>query len=246
MKGKLFLTVAVCLFSVLAAQAQNNFRLDETRTQAFIKSDSLQIKLAFENNSGTFPAKIRLEVLNPNDAILTQIETRETIKGGKQIIPVSLLFDYSAKSVDYLWYRLRYTIIPENSIDKAAIGGIVSLSEITPEIFELRAVASEELRSDMNFRVRVRAFQPVTNAPMSNVKISGEVLLKLEKAGKDDKLKLEAASVTDSGGYAILDFKIPANTNLDDGDVKINGEKTVFSAKPKTIYTPSQPDIRFI
>lgn len=99
---------------------------------------------------------------------------------------------------------------------------ILTLSKITPEIFELRAAASETVFSGMSYRVRVRAFQPVTNAPMPQVKLASEV--ELGTSVTMDGLILKASGITAKNGYAILEFKIPPDVKLDnDGDVKITG-----------------------
>ena len=254
MKGKLSLAVVVCLFLVGAIQAQNNFRLDEAATKAFIKSGELETKLVFENKSATLEANIRLEILDASDKILVQTAAQKTLRRGRQTVSISLPFSYEDNSSDYLWYRLRYSV---EAADKPTVSGIVSLSEITPEIFEIRAAATETVFSGMNYRVSVRAFQPVTNQPMPQVKIAGEV--ELDTSVTVNGLTLKAASVTDKNGYAMLDFEIPPDVKLDnDGNVKITGEKngirrvaetdldaaenefSVYLNTDKPIYQPNQ------
>ncbi len=254
MKGKFSLVVAVCLFFVGAVQAQNGLRVDEAATKAFIKTDELKTDLVFVNKSAALAATIRLEILDVNDKILSQSVVQKNIRRGRQIVSASLPFSYPNNSTEYLWYRLRYTV---DAPDKPTVGGIISLSEITPEIFELRVAAGETVFSGMNYRVRVRAFQPVTNAPMPQVKITGEV--ELDTNVTVDGLILKAANVTDKNGYAVLEFKIPPDVKLDnDGDVKITGEKngivreaeedldaaetdfSVYLNTDKPIYQPNQ------
>lgn len=234
MKGKIFLTVAVCLFLISIASAQSEFRFDEAATKAFIKPGKLQIDLVFENKIQTFPATIRLEILDTDDKILFENEMRQTIKRGRQIVSAALVFDYAKNSDNYLWYRLRYTITPDSAIEKLPFSGVLSLSEITPDIFEVRAAASERIFSGMNYQVHVRAFQPLTNSPMPNVKIAGEVKLELDTKSKNGDLKLKAAGATDRNGNAILDFIIPPDAKLDDGEVKITGEKNGITREAKS------------
>ncbi len=224
MKGKIFLTVAVCLFFIGSVYGQNNFRLNESATKAFIKNGAIETQLTFENTSKAFAANIRLEILDASDKILTQAATQENIKRGRQMLALALPFSYEKNSNDYLWYRLRYFVAPIDAPEKA-LSGIVSLSEITPDIFELRAAAGSQIYAGMNYQVRVRAFQPVTSRPMPQVKIKGEVELELDTDEDNDNLKLTANGVTDKNGFAILNFKIPPGANFDDGDVKITGEK---------------------
>ncbi|MCY7374636.1 MAG: carboxypeptidase regulatory-like domain-containing protein [Pyrinomonadaceae bacterium] len=240
MKGKLFLAVVVCLFLIVTTPAQNTFRLDETATKAFIVGDKLKTELVFENKAAKFSAKIRLEILDADDRILARAETLETIKRGRQILTVWLPFSYSENSGGYLWQRLRYSVTPIENAGNPTLDGIVSLSEIMPEIFEIRAVAGERIYSGMNYRVRVRAFQPVTDAPMRDVEIAGE--LELDEVNKSDELKLTATGKTDKNGTAILNFKIPPEMNLDDGDVKITGAKNGITREAEKDLYPSETE----
>ena len=255
MKGKFLLTIFVCFLAILNASAQTIFRLDEKATKAFITNDQLKTELALDNKSAKFAAKIRLEIIDVDERVLAQAETSETIKRGRQTLTVWLPFSYAQNSNDYLWCRLRYSVTSDENAEIQTLNGIVSLSEITPEIFEVRAAAGEHIYSGMNYRVRVRAFQPLTDAPMSDVKITGEV--KLDIKNKAD-LQLRATAVSGEDGTATLDFKIPPEINLDDGDVTITGEKNgikreadknlyaqeneyaVYMNTDKPIYQPNQ------
>ena len=73
------------------------------------------------------------------------------------MIPVSL--SERANINELLWYRLRYTIVSSRNPAK----GIVSLSEIIPELFALRVSASQQIFAGMNYVAHVRAFHPQKN-----------------------------------------------------------------------------------
>ncbi len=219
---KIFLLVVVCLFLTAAAPGQNSLKVDEAGTKAFFLQNRLQTHLVLDNKAPGFPAKIRLEILDTDETIVANIETAETIKRGRQTFPFSLDLPRRQDERSLLWHRLRYTITPDSS-DTLPVTGIVSLSEIMPEIFELRASATRDVFAGMNYRLRVRAFHPVTNLPTSGVRVNAQIELEIDDESDKDKLHLAAAGITDRDGYAVIDFKIPDNARLDDdGEVKIN------------------------
>ncbi len=75
MKGKFSLAVVVCLFLISVAQAQNIWRVNETEIKAIFAANQLQVDFIAQNPAQDFPAKIRLEVLDVDEAILAQVET---------------------------------------------------------------------------------------------------------------------------------------------------------------------------
>ena len=249
MKGKFFLAVAVCLFLVGYAEAQNKLQVNEAETQAVFFANKLDTNLIVENYAQSFSGQIQLEVLDADDKILSHSETVETIKRGKHGLLIPLDFTQTQAADSLLWYRLRYAITRENS--PVATSGIVSLSEIMPELFELQISTSGKIFAGMRLRVHVLALHPLTKKPIKNVNIAGEILL-------DDELKINAIAKTNGEGFASLDFEIPAAAKLDDeGEITIKGEKNgitrqadkyvdyaagsfVYLNLDKPIYQPNQ------
>lgn len=111
----------------------------------------------------------------------------------------------------------------------------------------------------MNYRVRVRTLQAYTNIPAESVALEGELILNLETEADDDELKLSAGGLTDKDGFALLEFRIPENIQIDDNaDLKITGNKdglkrelteeidfaearnSIFLTPDKPIYQPGQ------
>lgn len=236
MRTKIFpllVVCSVCLFSALSGFSQSSFRVNEKQVKAYFEANEpqnarkMQIVLPFENAPRNAAANVKLEILSVMDAVLAQTEAVENLRGGKQSVRIPLALDRSSSnSSDLLWYRLRYTITPTANADFSPFSGVVSLSEIMPEIFEIRAVGSEMVFAGMNYRVKIRAFHPVSALPTSGVKITGEVKLDLETEKDEDELKLFAAATTNRDGYATLDFVVPGGARLDsDGEVKIKAEK---------------------
>lgn len=257
MKGKLSLTVVVCLFLVGFAQAQNNLRINEAETKAVFTANQLNTNLVVENAIQPFSAKVRLEVLDADDKILAQSETVETIKRGKNSLPTALNFTQKQSADNLLWYRLRYAIVQGSS--PVSTSGIVSLSEIMPELFELQISASNYIFAGMRFRAHVLALHPLTKKPIKNVNIIGEISLDSNGDDDEDALKIKAVGKTNGEGFATLDFEIPQTSKFDDhgNDLIIKGEKSgvtriakedlgaptesfVYINLDKPIYQPNQ------
>jgi hypothetical protein len=148
------------------------------------------------------------------------------IKNGAETYKISLpLGDLMRTNADDIaWFRLRCRLTDGNG--NSQLESVISLSEIIRDIFELRVAASDNIFSGMNYQARIRAFQPFTNEPVKNVKIKGELELKHNAENKNKELKISARGESDAEGFALLDFEIPPNAELDyDGDLKIIGEK---------------------
>ncbi|MDQ3040820.1 MAG: MG2 domain-containing protein, partial [Acidobacteriota bacterium] len=226
MKGKFSLAVAVCLFLVGAVQAQNLTSIVETETQVILQENAAQISFVAESSQNDFDGVILLELLDVKGVVRSTMASRERIKRGRETYKISLpLFDLMrTNSDDIAWFRLRYRI--KSGDGNLQTEGVISLSEIIKDIFELRVTSSEYVFSGMNYRARICAFQPFTNEPVKNVRIRGE--LQLSPKNGQDKLKFNADRETDDEGFAVLNFKIPLNVNLDDdddGELKITGVK---------------------
>ncbi|MDQ3130787.1 MAG: MG2 domain-containing protein, partial [Acidobacteriota bacterium] len=260
MKGKLFLTVVVCLFFVSAIQAQVFLKIDETQTKADFVDNRLQTALTIENSAQSFTAQAKLEILGADDSIIASSETRQTIKRGRQILQIPVEFSQKEDAENLLWKRLRYTISPENSTN--SISDIVSLSEIMPEVFDLQISAPEKIFAGMKVRAHVLAVHPFTKKPVKNVEIAGKIELDLDNDDgeeRPDEIEIKAKGVTNGDGFATLDFRIPVGAKIDDcctyikiggakngitreakEDLEVSEEAFVYLNTDKPIYQPAQ------
>lgn len=220
MRRILSLAVFVCLSAVFAGA---QIKILEKESKAVLVGNQLQTEIAVENSEPERTAKVLLEILDPNDRILARSETVRNLKRGRQGLKIPLKFSEPQDETSPLpWYRLRCRI---GSNDDPQAAGIISLSEIMGEIFEIRAAATDQIFAGMNYRIRVRAVHPFSKEPVRNVRIKAELALELDTGDETEKLKLTGKSSTDSEGFAVLDFKIPPDVNLDAGELKITGEK---------------------
>jgi uncharacterized protein YfaS (alpha-2-macroglobulin family) len=255
MKGKIFLVGFVCLFFALAAQAQVFLKIDESKTTASFIENQLKIDLFLENSARDFAANVKLEILDAEDKILAKSLTEHEIKRGRQTLQIPVAFIQKQDAENLLWKRLRYTVSQNDS--RVFVSGIVSLSEIMPEVFELQISAPDKIFAGMNLRAHAVAVHPFTKKPVKNVEIKGAIVLDLETESDEDEFTITAKGRTNSEGFATLDFTIPADAKIDDAEIKIKGEKNgisreadeyletsvdsfVYLNTDKPIYQPSQ------
>jgi hypothetical protein len=178
MKGKFSLAVLVCLFFAIAANAQDFLKVNEAETKAFSTRTGLQINLAVESRlPKERRAKVSLEILDKSDAQLARNDSMETVTGGKTVLQIPFrVAESDAKTL--MWQRLRYAI----ALDGKLVSGIVSLSEIMPELFGLRVESSENISAGTIYEVRVRAVHPTKNSAVSDVEIDAEIEIEIETA----------------------------------------------------------------
>lgn len=224
MKRNLFLTVVVCLFFTFPASAQVFIKVDESAIEAIFENNQLRTNFPLEISSVSANVKMRLEVLDAQDNPAAIGETSQILKRGRHNLPIFLNFGATENAENLPWKRLRYTVLTENSNSPAA-SNIIALSEIMPEVFELQVSAPPNIFAGMNFRAHVLALQPFTRQPIKNVEISGNLTLELDTNADEDELVIKAKGKTNDEGFVSLDFKIPANLKLDDGEIKIKGVK---------------------
>jgi hypothetical protein len=230
--------VCLCALAVstLATAAQTfSLRVNEAATRISLAEGHCKISLAVDNETGrSAPAHIKLELLDTHDKVIARAQRRETLKPGANVVaaflPVSTLSFPGNNVKQLLWYRLRYVIAPPASTHAGApppAEGIISLSEITPDMFELRVSAASKAAAGQLYRVRVRATHPLSSRPVRGVEIAAEVVF--DESDEDEKSgALKLSGVTDRDGYVTLDFKLPERMGTQEGDIKVTGRRGDF------------------
>lgn len=202
-----------------------------------------RVSLSIENPSSRLVAvNIHLELLDTLGKIRAAAEVGEKLKTGTNAvnIPLKISSRSGAGEDDLLWYRLAYRVTPvENENARLSqTEGIVSLSEIAPEMFELRVVAPGYAREGSRFSARVRAVHPVTLKPVRNVALEGEISF------GDNHSVPKAKSLTDADGYATLDFNLPRSLGDTSGGLKIRGRRGLFTREAESsVYLSNQARI---
>lgn len=220
----LFVFISLALFG--AANSQTPLFVNEEKSSVVFAGNSADFALQIENPDKTFTGKVSLELLDTEGKIRARTLKNEKIKKGVSNPAIKVMLgDLLKQAEDELaWYRLRYKIVDANN--SLQTEGIVSLSELIRDIFELRVSATERVYKGTTYRARVRAAHPFTGLPVKNVKIEGEVSLDLDTEDDEDELKITAKGKTGADGFTVLDFKIPDNISIEYADeLKITGSK---------------------
>ena len=221
-----------CLASLPFANrstAAGVLRVDESTTRVHIESDKLEVLLALENSTANeIAAHVKVELLDPRNRVPATAESPETIQPGSTTVRLQVPLAISKLSKEsrreLLWYRLRYQIIQPHST--SAIEGTLSLSEITPSLFELRVATARSARANLRLRATVRAMHPTQLRAVSGVAVSGRIEL-------DQKRILQASATTNSDGYALLYFDLPASPPKDEIQIKVIGTLGGLTAEAK-------------
>jgi hypothetical protein len=221
----LFCLSLLFLLVVQLTRAGGDLRVNESRTRFVLHKDRAEVLLAVENTTGeTRKATVKLELLNRWNAVLSETTGTQSVPSGPQTLqfnlpPVVANFT-EADRRDLLWYRLRYRLVETARANMSIQNGIISLSEIMPDMFEIRIATSETARAGGRYKARVQAVHPFTRKPANGVQLSGEISF-----DDDENLKPKASAVTDKDGYAVLSFLLPQKLKDDNGDVHVTATR---------------------
>ncbi|HTS12749.1 MAG TPA: MG2 domain-containing protein [Candidatus Limnocylindrales bacterium] len=231
-KGFAFALVWLTLLVLPASRADQSLRVNAAKTTAELRGDALLVTLAVENPSGSeTPARISLDLLDPKGQLHGQAEREERIASGSSksrlVIHVSGLKSPGLDSV--FWYRLRYQILPNSlaGTQVEPVVGIVSVSEIAPEMFGLEYAGPVGVRPGDRFEALIRAVQPAHLWPVDRVKLRAT----LQDSDNQSAAPLKASTVTDSHGYARLMFVVPENVEAESLTLHVVGERDGYVAE---------------
>lgn len=221
----LFCLSVVFLFVVQLTRAGGELTVDESRTRFIPYQDHAEVLLAVENTTGeTRSITVKLELLDPRDGVLSQTAGTQAVAPGSQKLRFNLpplAASLSRLDRNLLWRRLRYRVVERINSTGSIRTGVISLSEIMPDLFEIRVASSQVMREGGRYRARVQASHPFTHKPAAGVSISGEITFE-----DDHSLKPKATAVTNKEGYAFLDFNLPlslATTSM--GEIHVAGTR---------------------
>ena len=230
--GRLVLRLLfLVLLVVPECHAGNNLRVNESKTKAQLRDQRMLVWLGINNSgSGRVRAHVQVELIDPKGESRGKAERDREIPAGESKVPLEIALP-TVKPADLdavFWYRVRYEIFPSESSGAPfePIEGILSVSEIAPEMFELHVAYQMVAKIGEPFQAIVRAVQPVTSRPVANVKIRAT----LDVSDTDAIAPLQASATTDSRGYARVEFSLPANTDTDDPTLEITGERGGYTA----------------
>jgi hypothetical protein len=241
------LGLSVCLFAAHLSSASPALRLDESRIKLTLGDRQTVVTLELDNRTGrSFPARVRVELLDPKDKVRAEASAEQDVRRGANVVSIPLKLPYAelleVERKEFPWYRLRYHIAPVAPADAAlAVEGVVSISEVTPDLFELRVVSSRRARGGSTLRARVRTANPVGNRPVKGVVIGAQLVF---DTGEGPTV-LKASATTDGEGFASLDFRLPRNVE-DDGEaeLKVTARRGVITQEAEAeVSVEQQPRI---
>jgi len=212
-KWLLFLFCLLILL-VLAplTRADLTLRVRESAITVSFSQRRVDVALALENSLATVvDQRVQLELIDPQNRIRTSLERRESIDRGRPTLHLVLPYDISKLPAEdrrqLLWYRLHYRLTSTQEPFTVAAEGFVSLSEVA-DFFQVRVAAAQMAHEAMRYQARVQTTHPLTQKPAAGVRIDALLTLETDDGGKG--VKLAASGITDSRGYALLFFDLPA------------------------------------
>jgi hypothetical protein len=219
---------------VQLTRARGELRVNETSSSISFEQGPAEVYLAVENlSTASVNANVQLELLNPSNISVAKANKEQAIAVGSQKLKLSLPFAFSSTTETVrnriLLYRLHYRLSPQESPAETLADGIISVSELTPDLFDLRVSAAGSVREGNRYRVRVQAAHPVTKRPAANVRIDAQLTLENDD---DEVVKLSGSQLTDDEGRALLDVDLPPhfpqfphNLRNHGGELKVTGTR---------------------
>lgn len=238
-RSQLFLILfclGLTLFCAGHSSANLSLSVDEATTRVDLHGGQSEVSLAIQNPSAQeFAARIRCELLDPQDKVRASIERDEWIKSGTAMAHLSLSPLFTGENQEtletLLWYRLRYSVTPV-SAESAPVSqaeGIISLSQITPGFFELRVSAPNLTSGGANYTARVRAMHPVLLHPVGGVSVVAKMNFET-----GDAAPITATGTTGADGYATLNFTLPREVTSDEAELKISARLDDFTQEAES------------
>ena len=258
MRARFFWVWVLLLSSVplLFSQAGSNppvLRVDEHKIQLSNGSPSRLELPVFNGAHHAVNARVRVELLRPDDNIVASKELESSIAAGDHFVsfewPASPFSDSVSNTY---WWRLRYSIVPASGSDFPVLQGIVQLSEIMAHFLRIQVASLNYVHPDMKFPLRVHVDDPHTSKSQSGVHIEARWDL------DDDQHKQlpPMQGRTDAHGNAVLLVKVP--TDIENGpsieitaargswtasksiELRIRNQSTITISTDKPIYQPGQ------
>ncbi len=212
--------LSVLLFAIQLATATPTLHVNEEKIRLLLDGKQSRVSLEIDNATGkSFDASFLIELLDPKDAVRASATFKGLVRRGRSTVTVPAPFPYSEMSAsarqEFPLYRLRYRVAPDTAAGAEAAEGVVSVSEVTPDLFELRVVSSKTVRPGAQYSARVRAANPATQRGVRDVAVEAEI-----EFDGDEHVVLKARGLTDADGYARLEFNIPRKFQ-DDADAEL-------------------------
>jgi hypothetical protein len=206
--------------------------VNEESINLALTSEPPTLSLVLDSRSTRYlQARVTISLLEPSGRALIERQIYQPVMPGATTVKVplpGLTLSTSDDDLKMLWRRVRYVVERVTGPRWEPVKGIVSLSQITPELFEIGIAAARFAIRGFSFAATAHAFHPITGIPQTGVAIDG--LLTLE-AGR---VVLKSSGITDGQGYVHLRFDIPKKIELDEGTLRVTGRRAVLVSTLET------------
>ena len=237
----------VCLLAAHLSSAAPAFNLDESRVRLSLEGRQARVRFEVANETGReFDARLRVELLDPHDKARATAVSDVRLRRGANALDAALDFRYEellkAERAEFPLYRLRYSLAPGES-GPAPLEGVVSVSEVTPDLFGLTVISAPAARPGAHYFARVRTANPTSGRPLKGVAV--EAALTFEGAD-DEKTVLKASGTTGGDGVVTLDFDLPRSVSTadDDAELEVTAGRGAFVERAETNVTvQTQPRV---
>lgn len=233
MTWKYFLALLfLALFCIITPVSSLNFAaptikvIEEKVVFSFVGEDA-KVVIPIESDSIIQKSvSVYVELINPENEVIASNTSYETLAIGSRSVSLSLFpsIDKNIKTSPYFfWYRLRYIIIstlPSNK-EKVFYQGILSVSDIWKDAFELNIVANQFTVDGSLYPVRVLALNPISKKPVTGVNI--EAKIKIDRDNEEEQI-IKASAKTNQEGQALFQFDLSKSLNTSSLALEISGE----------------------
>ncbi len=217
----LLLFVSALLLAAQMSEASAGLRIDEAGTRLLFHSGRAETFLAVHSSlPRPVRARVVLDLIDELNRPFAKVAREVVLKPGSNTIAAEFQLEPSRY---VLWRRLRYQVITNPPSDSTTASGVISLSQICPDIFQLSLVKPGITAAGARCHIRVRAEHPVTFQPIEGVRLSCELLF-------ENQSPQTGSSTTDSEGYAEFNFDLPSTVKRD-GEIKLTGTRNGLSAE---------------
>jgi hypothetical protein len=207
----LLLLVSTLLLAAQMSEASAGLRVDEAATRLVFRSGRAETLLAVHSSlPRPVTARVELELINQLNRPVAKVARDVVLKPGSNTIACEFELEPSRFVV---WRRLQYQVITNPPSDATTASGVISLSQICPDIFQLSFVKPGITAAGARCHIRARAEHPVTLRPIEGVSLFCELVF-------EELSPLTGSGTTDSEGYAEFNFELPS-TVKHDGEIKL-------------------------
>jgi len=216
------LLASASLLATRLSQAGSTLSVDETATRLLFRDGKAEMSLAVRSSlSRPVVARVQVELIDELNRAVAKVERGVTLNPGINSVTAEFKLE---PTLHVLWRRLRYKVSPAPfSLAAFESTGVISLSQICPDVFQLSLIKPIMTAIGARYHVRVRAEQPVTLHPIEGVQVTAELVF------EDHRKSLKTTGTTDREGYASIDFDLPTDVKSD-GEIKLAGTRNGLSA----------------